>query len=276
MSEAMSSPAEARCANCGAALHGRFCAACGQPVKPLDPPARHFIGEFTQEFFDVDSRVLRSLRRLMFSPGFLTREHFEGRRAPWTSPLKLYLTASVAAFAILAFTGDDGGLKIALQQNKSATPIDSRVVGYDSAEALGAALAAARDTWIPRVMFLLVPFYGWLVSLVRRDAKRHYPAHLVFALHVLAAGFAMRALMTAMGALAPVAMPWFSLATPIYSVAYVFLAMRFVYGGSRLRAVRDVVLVAAVFSVALLGLAAVVVLTAVTGTRWLIIFGSRG
>lgn len=125
-------------------------------------------------------------------------------------------------------------------------------------------------------MFLLVPFYGWLVSLVRRDARRHYPAHLVFALHVLAAGFAMRALMTAMGALAPVAVSWFSLVTPIYSVVYVFLAMRFVYGGSRLRAVRDVVLVAAAFSVALLVISGVVVLTAIAGTKWLVIFGWRG
>ena len=61
-------PDAERCANCGAALHGPFCAACGQADKPLDPPVRHFISEFAQELFDVDSRVLRSLRRLFFSP----------------------------------------------------------------------------------------------------------------------------------------------------------------------------------------------------------------
>ena len=61
---------------------GRSAAACGQAVKPLDPPVRHFISEFAQELFDVDSRVLRSFRRLFFTPGFLTREYFAGRRAP--------------------------------------------------------------------------------------------------------------------------------------------------------------------------------------------------
>src|SRR3954463_7588322 len=105
-------PGAGRCANCGAALHGPFCAACGQAVKPLDPPVRHFIGEFAQEFFDVDNRVLRSFRQLLLSPGFLTREHVEGRRAPWLSPLKLYLLASVAMFAVLAMIGDPGGVRL--------------------------------------------------------------------------------------------------------------------------------------------------------------------
>ena len=41
MSDEIEAPA-ARCANCGAVLHGRFCAACGQAVKPLDPPVRYF------------------------------------------------------------------------------------------------------------------------------------------------------------------------------------------------------------------------------------------
>ena len=59
---------------------GRSARPAGRPIKPLDPPVRHFIGEFAQELFDVDSRVLRSLRRLFFSPGFLTREHVAGRR----------------------------------------------------------------------------------------------------------------------------------------------------------------------------------------------------
>ena len=111
MSDEIDAPA-ARCANCAAVLHGRFCAACGQPVKPLDPPVRYFWREFAQELFDVDSRVLRSLRRLVFSPGFLTREHADGRRVAWVSPLKLYLLTSVAVFAVLAIAGDDGGLRI--------------------------------------------------------------------------------------------------------------------------------------------------------------------
>ena len=101
-------PAAARCANCGATAARAFCAACGQADRPLDPPIREFAREFAQEFLDVDSRVLR---RLVFSPGFLTREHVEGRCIAWVTPLKLYLLTSVVAFAVLTFAGDDARVR---------------------------------------------------------------------------------------------------------------------------------------------------------------------
>ena len=68
-------------------------------------------------------------------------------------------------FALLAIAGDDGGLRI-------------NVTGVPSA-----AVDDARTAWLPRVLFVLVPFFAWLVSLARRSSGRHYPAHLVFALH---------------------------------------------------------------------------------------------
>jgi uncharacterized protein DUF3667 len=263
----------ARCANCGAALHGPFCADCGQADKPLDPPVRHFISEFTQELFDVDSRALRSFRRLLFSPGFLTREHVEGRRVPWLSPLKLYLLASVAAFAVLAFAGDDAGLKIAVTPSAQVEAVDpswTQQLGYATPEDLAAAISAARAVWIPRVMFVLVPLFAWLISRVRRGAGRHYPSHLVFALHVHAATFAMRGAMTALSLAMPASTSrWLDAVVSVYAIGYAYLALRSVYGGTRLRAVRDLILVGTLYWAALVAGAAAAVLSAVTGRAWL-------
>jgi hypothetical protein len=253
-----------RCANCGAALQGPFCAACGQAVKPLDPPVRHFVGEFVQEFFDVDGRLLRTLRRLVFAPGFLTREHAEGRRAPWLSPLKLYLLTSVAAFAMLTVAGDDGGLKIEVKGGTSAEAF--QYLGYTSAEQLAAAIDAAREVWLPRVLFVVVPIFGWLVSRVRRRAGRHYPSHLVFALHVHAAAFAVRAAMTALAlALPPIVKPGLDAVVGAYVVGYLYRAFVVVYGGGRLRAVRDTMVVGALYWLVLLVGSGAAVLAVVFG-----------
>ena len=266
-------PYSERCANCGAVLHGKFCAACGQADKPLDPPVRHFIGEFAQELFDVDSRVLRSFRRLLLSPGFLTREHVEGRRVPWLSPLKLYLLASVAAFAVLAFAGDDAGLKIAVMPSAKEEAVDpswTQQLGYATPEDLGAALSAARAVWIPRVMFVLVPLFAWLIARVRRGARRHYPSHLVFALHVHAAVFAVRAAMTAVSLALPASTSrWLDAVVSVYAIGYAYLATRSVYGGTRLRAVRDLMIVGILYWLALVVGAAAAVLSAVVGRAWL-------
>jgi hypothetical protein len=239
MSDELAAPA-AVCANCGAALHGRFCAACGQEAKPLDPPVSHVVTDFAQEFFDVDGRQLRSLRRLVFSPGFLTREYVEGRRVGWLSPLKLYLLCSVAAFAMLAVAGNDGGLRISMTGGQR--------FGFENDAQLAAAIAAAREVSISRVAFALVPFFAWLVALARRSSGRRYPSHLVFALHVHAAGFAVRAVMSALGLVLPatVALTVNGL-VPIYLLVYLPVAFHRAYGGTWPKALGDTVVVGAVY-----------------------------
>jgi hypothetical protein len=264
MSDAIDAPATS-CANCGAALHGRFCAACGQESKPLDPPVRHFAQELAKEFFDVDGKQLRSLRRLVLSPGFLTREYVEGRRVAWLTPLKLYLLTSVAAFAMFAVAGSDAGLKVAIQTN-AQDETGFRALGYANGAELAAAINAARETWLPRVMFVLVPIFGWLVSLVRRGAHRRYPSHLVFALHVHAAWFAVRAVSTAVGLLLPTAAePGVDFVVFVYTFGYLVLALVGAYGGTRLRAVRDAAVVGLVYWVALMAGTGAVIMAAVLG-----------
>jgi len=266
-------PDAERCANCGAVLHGKFCAACGQAAKPLDPPVRHFISEFAQEFFDVDSRVLRSFRRLLFSPGFLTREHVEGRRVPWLSPLKLYLLASVAMFATLAMVGDSGGVRLWA----TGDPNDGegfQLYGYSSFEELRAAVDAARVEWMPRVMFVLVPFVAWLVARARRRSNRRYPAHLVFTLHVYAAAFGARAVAAALGAAGPPALAdGLTSLVGLYVVGYTYAALRRSYGISRGLAVRDTAIVTLGSWVALVAGTLAVVAVAVWGRYWLKLLG---
>jgi hypothetical protein len=248
--------------NCGAPLQGSFCAQCGQEVKPLDPPVRHFIGEFAQELFDVDGRLLRSLRRLFFSPGFLTAEHADGRRKPWLSPLKLYLLTSVACFATLAIVGDHGGVQLTSTGDVDATIGEE--LGFASFDELKAAVDRARAEWIPRVMFVLVPFVAWVVALARRTSRRHYPAHLVFALHVFAAVFGVRALAAALGGLVPAAKAAFTAAVGLYLVGYLYLAFRRAYRLGRAVAIRDTVIVTFVTWAALLVGTGVVVGLAIT------------
>jgi hypothetical protein len=258
------------CANCGAVLHGPFCGECGQAVKPLDPPVRHFIGEFAQELFDVDGRLLRSFRRLLFSPGFLTREHVQGRRIQWLSPLKLYLLASVAMFTVQALAGSVGEIKLTTSEDVAAVQGELQRSGFKDLGELQRAVESARLTWIPRVMFVLVPLFAGLVALIERRARRHYPSHLVFALHVHAAGFVVRALADGIALALPIG--WresLPRVANVYIVVYVFLAFRSAYGASRGRAAVDTAVTATVYVMALVAATAVVVGLAMFGTRWL-------
>ena len=70
-----------RCANCQSPLSDAYCAHCGQKIKPLNPTLRELAGDVWGEVTDVDSKLLRSVRYLFTRPGFLSREHAEGRSA---------------------------------------------------------------------------------------------------------------------------------------------------------------------------------------------------
>src|SRR5262249_8791686 len=88
----------AHCAKCGASLLGRFCSQCGQKVAPLNPTFGEFLHDLFHEIAHVDGKIVTTLRLLLTRPGFLSLEYFEGRRARYVTPIRLYLLLSVVCF----------------------------------------------------------------------------------------------------------------------------------------------------------------------------------
>lgn len=87
-----------RCENCGAQLLGEHCYACGQPTRGL---VRHFssiMGDFFDSVFDFDTRTVRTLLPLLFRPGHLSIEYFQGHRVRYVSPVRLFFFLCIAAF----------------------------------------------------------------------------------------------------------------------------------------------------------------------------------
>lgn len=101
-------PVLARCLNCGATLAGSYCSACGQKHEPHIHSIGHFISEAAENITHADSRLWRTLGALLAKPGFLTREFFDGRRARYMPPVRLYLVLSVVFFLIAGFLPHDG------------------------------------------------------------------------------------------------------------------------------------------------------------------------
>jgi|KBSMisStandDraft_5_1062788.scaffolds.fasta_scaffold134301_2 hypothetical protein len=89
------------CANCGSALEGEYCAACGQRHEPHLHTVAHFAAEALESISHADSRLWKTLWYLLSRPGFLTREFFEGKRVRYLPPFRLYLVISVVFFLSL-------------------------------------------------------------------------------------------------------------------------------------------------------------------------------
>lgn len=114
------------CANCGAALDGEYCSACGQRHEPHVHTLGHFAGEAFESISHADSRLWRTLLYLLGRPGFLTRQFFAGKRASYLPPFRLYLVISVLFF-LVAGIPESGDLQI------DATPTPESVAALNDA-----------------------------------------------------------------------------------------------------------------------------------------------
>ena len=256
-------PDSSFCHNCSLRLTGPFCAACGQKAQSLNPTLPAFLHDFSHEMLHVDGKIFRTLRRLFGSPGFLTREYFDGRRARWISPIRLYLIFSVVYFALSSVTSTEAVRFSVTTDEEGAAAIQR--LGFENERELGASVGHGIVTWAPRAMFLLVPLFAWLVCVAGRGSGRNYPQCLYFALHVHAAWFAVAAL-SLVAAFMPPAMEYVVKGLLLlYGLTYVVVAFRRAFGGRMRGAVLRVggilvAYVAAVFAT-IAAIAAVVLLT---------------
>lgn len=80
--------------NCDAAVHGPYCAQCGQATVHELPTLREFAHEYLHHYVAADGKLLPTLKLLLFKPGQLTLEYLAGRRQRYVKPLSLYVTSA--------------------------------------------------------------------------------------------------------------------------------------------------------------------------------------
>jgi len=262
------------CANCGSALSGRYCAACGQKAAASNPTIADFLHELSHELLHVDGKIVQSMRLLLTAPGRLTKEQFEGRRVRYVSPIRLYLTFSVLYFAVAAISPETNfRITVGGQQARGfsfrppAAPVESnaeelRKLGFESQEELEKTASEAIVHWAPRAMFLLVPLFAAMIGLTLRRSGRNYPQQLYFALHVHAAWFLMLAL-SALLRFLPWRPTWLSLAVLLWMLVYLVLALRRAYDLRAFAAIWRSLVVAAAYGVVLVAVLAAIVMPVV-------------
>jgi hypothetical protein len=178
-------------------------------------------GELTGDLLDFDSRLWRTLIYLLFRPGMLTAEFIAGRRARYLPPLRLYLVISFIMFLVMSL-GTNGivavqgegdaevpdGVAVGIEPDAppeaadepnevsdfidladADSPqwlqdLDQRLEGnVEKLRADPGEFFEALVSYLPQMMFLLLPAFALLMRLVYLLQPFHYLQHLVFSLH---------------------------------------------------------------------------------------------
>ena len=264
-----------RCANCDAVLSGHYCSACGQEVKYQVHSFVELFSDVTEVLTHSDSRLWRTLRALLFRPGFLTRQFLAGRRANYLSPFRLYFVLSVLFFLVVSVTQTNTKPSAELPASISGTPqpklgaeeLCEHSVGHSlipGANRLREPFIAAciksqadhgrelRENFIHnlgRAMFLVLPLMAAFMILLYWRPAYSYVTHLILLLHYQALVFILLSIAFAVQPWIPLdaAGPLLPLILIGYVSYYLYRAMREVYADTRPRTLLKCTAVLAVY-----------------------------
>lgn len=201
---------EYTCKNCGKKFIGNFCPECGQSVKEFERPIQFLIIDFMGNIFAFDTRFWKTFVAVLFKPGILAKDYVKGHRMKYMPPFRFYVFISFIFFLLLniyssrmsktdvenrntmVVFGDSGD---ADQLNTSDSlriddQLQSEMREKDEDASKKAFLNEHPEIFFKQfltnfswAMFLLMPFYGFLLWLFYRKTQQYYVSHLIIAIN---------------------------------------------------------------------------------------------
>jgi hypothetical protein len=215
-------------------------------MSERDLTLRHFAADMAAEVTDIQrSKLLRTIRDLLFRPGLLTLENFTGRRVRYLKPITL--TLAVFALHLFAFTASDAPMfdvrRLAPEAQRSTpgsvparlwTAMERRA----QADGVTADTVADRinDRWVRNYSLLQIPLIALLAAWIRlilHFSRRHFVEHLVFGMHLISfTGFTVVLMWPLLYLAEPVPSAALGLVAGkfLFDWCWVSLAVRRVYG----------------------------------------------
>ncbi|MCJ8319022.1 MAG: DUF3667 domain-containing protein [Colwellia sp.] len=215
-----------QCLNCKASLNqqNKYCPVCGQSTMNLHQSFTSIAFQALHEMLDIDGRLAKTLKLLLFSPGRLSKEYTEGRRMSYSPPLRLYLVISLLFFVV-----------ISLIQTTATNQLDHIQVGMFL-------FPVGMLEQVPKLMFVMLPLYALIVQLFHR--KTFYVFNLIFALHVHSLIYLLLIIIFPMNRFENMhlALSWLQYPFIAYLAFYPLMALKTMYGNSWLYTLRVYVL----------------------------------
>lgn len=207
---------ESHCLNCGTDLKGSFCHYCGQAKIRHREGFIHTMIHFIGDFIHFDSLIFKTIVPLLFRPGYLVKEYEAGRRVSHLNPIKMYVFLSFLFFSILYFTKDEHSIDIGtkkaqdevLYSSLDSLEIDTPLQGIENIQpdknmntfekSLIEKIKTINEKYkkkeliellsesflhnLPKVLFILLPFFALFLKLLYIRRPYDYISHLIFSI----------------------------------------------------------------------------------------------
>lgn len=171
-----------------------YCSQCGEKRRDrAEWKLSNIASEMFAEFTNLEhSKLWQTFRLLLFKPGQLTRDHWNGRRKRYLGPVKLYFiffALSLVLYSIHRPTAvyDIRTLAAADAAGKIPRVLESLAeTRKTSVEQVAQELNARWQSYISLSQVVYPLFVALALMLLLRRRRVFFAEHLIFALHILA------------------------------------------------------------------------------------------
>lgn len=95
---------EVTCPNCGSIRPNSFCGHCGQNSRDYNDSLWTVLKDAIGEMFELDGRVIRSIRSIVLHPGQLSLAFAENQRASFVNPFRLFMFTAILWFFLFGIS----------------------------------------------------------------------------------------------------------------------------------------------------------------------------
>lgn len=94
------------CLNCGQQVEEQFCSHCGQENVETRQSFGGLLAHFVEDLTHYEGKFWRSMKHLLFRPGYLSTTYLEGKRVTYIPPVRMYIFISFVTFLLPHFLPD--------------------------------------------------------------------------------------------------------------------------------------------------------------------------
>lgn len=243
---------ETNCLNCGSEVTGKFCSQCGQENIETRENFFHLAFHTIGDFFHFDSKFFRSIIPLLLKPGFLTQEHWAGKRVRYIHPLRLFFFVTIVMVIVAngyykKYEKEIKAEKVVTNSSSSKPLTEAdKVVQERQLKKIKDGVSKTFDyaaTYLKYISFLLLPFYALAFKLLYIRHKKFYIDHLVYTLHLQAFVYIVVSIVLLIPLfISASARSWFMSVILLSIVFYVLFSLRNIYRQSWLKTILKSVL----------------------------------
>jgi hypothetical protein len=136
-----------KCLNCEQKLDKsvRYCPNCSQLNSTKKLHFKDLFNEFFGSIFAYDSRIMLTLRVLLFRPGKISKEYVEGRRMRYANPFRFYLSVSIVFFLLSGLISKFNEYTKTYKEEIQKSSLSSNIKTLDDEETVKIVQEALKD-----------------------------------------------------------------------------------------------------------------------------------